>query len=235
MAGNELESFVRKFVNLWQSGCDAKLHVESEAGKAFITLRVGLGHDLLGHHHHVVSHRGGGPAKQRRKERREAERQAAEEVVVAEVKAEESFEVKVEETEVTEKVSRKQVRDLPIPQTDGVFEDGKAHFEVKVDAHEKCSNKDVIEAIKENFYGELDNRKVDNLDPVRHLMIREENEELIGRTPVKVQEKYTVVVREEDLATEIVGLWNKPYEFDDLAFKNAVYREIKIKEVKRVR
>ena len=30
-------------------------------------------------------------------------------------------------------------------------------------------------------------------------------------------------------------LWNEPYEFDDLAFKNAVYREIKIKEVKRVR
>ena len=108
---------------------------------------------------------------------------------------------------------------------------------MKVDAHEKCSNKDVIEAIKANFYGELDNRKVDNLDPVRHLMIREENEELIGRTPVKVQEKYTVVVREEDLATEIVGLWNKPFEFDDLAFKNAVYGEIKIKikEVKRVR
>ena len=121
MAGNELESFVRKFVNLWQSGCDAKLHVESEAGKAFITLRVGLGHDLLGHHHHDGRHRGGGPAKQRRKERREAERQAAEEVVVAEVKAEESFEVKVEETEVTEKVSRKQVTDLLIPQTDGVL------------------------------------------------------------------------------------------------------------------
>ena len=37
------------------------------------------------------------------------------------------------------------------------------------------------------------------------------------------------MVREEDLATEIVGLWNKPYEFDDFAFKNAVYGEIKIK------
>ena len=115
--------------------------------------------------------------------------------------------------------------------------DGKAPFEVKVDAHEKCSNKDVIEAIKENFYGELDNRKVDNLDPVRHLIISEKNEELIGREPVKVQNKYRVVVRGEDLATEIVGLWNKPYEFDDLAFKNAVHGEIniKIREVKRVR
>ena len=69
------------------------------------------------------------------------------------------------------------------------------------------------------------------------MIIREENEELIGKEPVKVQEKYRVVVREEDLATEIVGLWNKPYEFDDLAFKNAVDGEIKIKikEVKRVR
>ena len=237
MAGIELDSFVRKFVNLWQSGCDAKLHVESEAGNAFITLRVGLGHDLLGHHHRVVRHRGGGPAKQRRRERREAERKeaaAAEEVVVG-AKEKETFEVIAEEalkkSDMTEKVIG-QVPNSPIPQLDGTFDDGKAHFELKVDAHEKCSNQDVIEAIKENFFGELDTRKVEKTDPVRHLIIREENDKIS-----EVQEKYRVVVRENKVATEIVGLWNEPYEFDDLAFKNAVYGEIKIniKEVKRVR
>ena len=82
MAGaSELDSFVRKFRILWQSGCDAKLHVQSEAGNAFVTLSVGLGQVPPGHKHHVVHHRGGGPARQRRKVRRKAERQAAEEAV----------------------------------------------------------------------------------------------------------------------------------------------------------
>ena len=73
--------------------------------------------------------------------------------------------------------------------------------------------------------------KVEKTDAVRHLIIREENDKLC-----KVQEKYKIVVRDDKLATEIISLWNEPYEFDDLAFKNAVYGEIKIKikEVKRV-
>ena len=102
--------------------------------------------------------------------------------------------------------------------------DDKAHFELKVDAHAKCTNSDVIEALQENFYGALDNKKVDKTDPVRFLVIREENEKL-----VEVQDKYRVAVREDKLATEIVGLWNEPYEFDDLAVKNAVYGAIKVK------
>ena len=39
----QLNSFVSKFLNLWQSGCDASLHVETHAGKAKIHLQVGLG------------------------------------------------------------------------------------------------------------------------------------------------------------------------------------------------
>ena len=67
---------------------------------------------------------------------------------------------------------------------------------------------------------------------MRHLIIREENEQLS-----KVQDKYRIAVRDSEIATEIMSLWNEPYEFDDLAFKNAVYGEIKIKikEVKTVR
>jgi hypothetical protein len=47
MAGlKEFNSFVgkRKLMNLWHSGVNARLHVKSEAGKAFISLHVGLGH-----------------------------------------------------------------------------------------------------------------------------------------------------------------------------------------------
>ena len=63
-------------MSLWKSGCNAKLHVESEAGNAFVSLQVGLGHAHLldGSGQHVGGHRGGSPAKQRRRERREADR-----------------------------------------------------------------------------------------------------------------------------------------------------------------
>ena len=57
MAGTqELDSFLRKFVILWQSGCDAKLDIESKAGNAYVTLRVGLGKVLPGQHHGHVGH-----------------------------------------------------------------------------------------------------------------------------------------------------------------------------------
>jgi hypothetical protein len=124
----------------------------------------------------------------------------------------------------------------PIPQLDGIVDerenDEKAHFELKVEAHEKCTNDAVIEAIQENFFGALDNKKVEKTDSIRHLIIREEDNGL-----VKIQDKYRIIVIEDKVATDILGLWNEPYEFDDLAFKNAVYGEIKIKikEVKRVR
>jgi hypothetical protein len=44
MAGiQQLNSFIAKFVNLWQSGFDASLEVKAHAGEARILLQVGLG------------------------------------------------------------------------------------------------------------------------------------------------------------------------------------------------
>ena len=73
----ELYSFVRKFESLWKSGCNAKLHVETEAGHAFVHLQVGLGEALL--HPQPGGHRGGGSGRERRREKRLAARQTAEE------------------------------------------------------------------------------------------------------------------------------------------------------------
>ena len=83
-------------------------------------------------------------------------------------------------------------------------DDGKAHFELKV----------------------LYQKKVGQNYPVRQLIIKEANMET-----EKVQEKYTIIVRDSETAVETVRI------LDDLAFKNAVYDEvkIKIKEVKRIR
>ena len=55
----------------------------------------------------------------------------------------------------------------------------------------------------------------------------------IQKEKVKV---YRLRVRDRIIATEIVEKWRTPYEFDDLAFENAVYGKIsvRIKDVKRL-
>ena len=75
MAGAvELDSFVRKFVNLWQSGRHARLLVETEEGNAVVNLQVGLGQALPGG---GTGHRGGDqPAKRRRRAKRAEDRLA---------------------------------------------------------------------------------------------------------------------------------------------------------------
>ena len=83
MAVSEIDSFVCKFKYLWHAGFDATLKVDTNAGKAWVTLQAGLGrpsshppfllpNQQLGH---VV--RRSGPARQRRREKREATRRAA--------------------------------------------------------------------------------------------------------------------------------------------------------------
>ena len=137
MAGNELDSFVRKFINLWQSGCDAKLQIESEAGNAYVSLRVGLGHDPHGHHQ-AVHHRGGGTTRQRRSERREAERKVTTAAAEATVVKDESMDVVAEEAAKTE-------------QDPKIVDEEKAHFELRVNENIwKTENDEKIKK-KEDF------------------------------------------------------------------------------------
>ena len=76
----ELDSFVYKFHQLWKAGITAHLDVDSHAGKAWVGLRVQLGHVPGPAHQHQVHpsfpkishHIHRGPAYQRRQERRKA-------------------------------------------------------------------------------------------------------------------------------------------------------------------
>ena len=43
MATAEINSFVGKFLNLWKSGFDASLKFETRAGKASVSISLGLG------------------------------------------------------------------------------------------------------------------------------------------------------------------------------------------------
>ena len=75
MSQRELDSFYVKFKNLLRGEKDATLTLKSEAGRAFVSLSLDLGHVLSGQD---LSPRGGpknGPARVRRREKRAAARE----------------------------------------------------------------------------------------------------------------------------------------------------------------
>jgi hypothetical protein len=74
----ELDSFLQKFQQLWKAGVTAHLDIDSHAGKAWVGLRVQLGHvpGPVQHQVHRPTHLRP-HAYQRRQERRQAAAQIA--------------------------------------------------------------------------------------------------------------------------------------------------------------
>ena len=80
----ELDTFVKKFHQLWNDGFTAHLDLDTQAGNAWVGLRVQLGQVPGPPHHHPLPRSHGqthqvyrGPAYQRRQEKRQAARAAA--------------------------------------------------------------------------------------------------------------------------------------------------------------
>ena len=73
----ELNSFVNKFVNLWQAGRSASLKLDSQAGQASVTLHLDLGQSVPPQFQHVQS-----TARDRRCQRRADARNASKTVNV---------------------------------------------------------------------------------------------------------------------------------------------------------
>ena len=84
MSVKELDSFVKKFYQLWSAGYSAHLDLESHSGKAWVGLRVQLGHAPPGHLHHPLRpaypqphyRKPDSPSRQRRRDRRAAARKS---------------------------------------------------------------------------------------------------------------------------------------------------------------
>ena len=72
MAEQEIDSFIRKFKDLWKCGFDAHLDVDTHAGQAWVVLRVGLG--VHGHHQAKIIGTSDSPCRHCRRARREVAR-----------------------------------------------------------------------------------------------------------------------------------------------------------------
>ena len=71
----ELDSFVKKFHQLWKAGVTVHLDLDVYAGKAWVGIRAQLGDALGAAHQQVQPHRS--PSYLRRQERRRQAAQAA--------------------------------------------------------------------------------------------------------------------------------------------------------------
>ena len=130
----EINSFMGKFVSLWQSGRNASLKVESKAGQAHVTLQLDLGHPLH-HPQQQIPPPVLRPSRVRRRQRRAAERQvvadaekkaAAHDATKAEKadadvqeKAEEAKKGEMPTIEKIEEAIDEKLSDDAIPQLDG--------------------------------------------------------------------------------------------------------------------
>ena len=83
MFATELDSFVYKFNQLWSAGHSAHLDLDTHAGRAWVGLRVQLGHHAplppyhLPHNFPQYSHKKDSPSRQRRRAKRAAAAQKA--------------------------------------------------------------------------------------------------------------------------------------------------------------
>ena len=125
--------------------------------------------------------------------------------------------------------------DKNIPELDGSSDDSEAEnseiaYELKIDAHENCKNYDVIEAIEVNYDGTLNDLKIDEHDRSRYILVQKLREEPCDINDEKrVKLIYRVLVNDNEVSKSIVESWKDPYQFDDLAFRSAVYDKIHIR------
>jgi hypothetical protein len=100
MSVTELDTFIQKFYQLWNAGHTAHLDVDTHAGKAWVGLRVQLGHapGPLHHQPHPLfvqpQKKTFSPSRERHRARRAAARLNAEEAVDQEPSKESATEKK---------------------------------------------------------------------------------------------------------------------------------------------
>ena len=143
----EVETFVKRFHQLWNDGVTAHLDFETRVREAWVGLRVHLGGQVPGPLHRPVHPfqqevpRKESPSRQRRRDRRAAARQAND-VRATDTEAEEANEVVQQTTE--EQAVAENAADAALEQT---AEEPAVELCVDQVIDEFCSNADYIENI----------------------------------------------------------------------------------------
>ena len=102
MEATEIDTFIRKFYQLWNNGYTAHLDIDTCAGKAWVGLRLHLDH-APGHHHQPAHHqRHFSASRQRRRERRAAAHAASKHAKEASEKSANTEEVNTPAKEIIE-------------------------------------------------------------------------------------------------------------------------------------
>ena len=128
MFATELDSFVYKFNQLWSAGHSAHLDLDTHAGRAWVGLRVQLGHHAplppyhLPHNFPQYSHKKDSPSRQRRRAKRAAAAQKANAEEASKINKEVAVDVaeneSAEEAIVDVEESRNVNDDKPVEETD---------------------------------------------------------------------------------------------------------------------
>ena len=118
----------------------------------------------------------------------------------------------------------------------GILED-EAEYELKVEAHARCTKEDIVEAVETNFWGALDDAKIEADDSMRNIKIKKSEKLQIKRIKGEFRnlQVFNIVIKDKDEARNIIGDWKDT--FDDYAFKNTDCAEIRIniREIERIR
>ena len=135
----EATSFMNKFKDLWKGNKKASLHFETEAGEAFVTLKVALGP-------HPCKARHVPPSQHRRRERRAAARAAEEAARATKKTIEENVVEKATETQNSSTVSNS-----PIHQIDGQHDAANSSNTVVFTFNSDYAEEDLIDTVNEYF------------------------------------------------------------------------------------
>ena len=94
----------------------------------------------------------------------------------------------------------------------------------------KCKNYDVVEAIEENYQGTLNDLEIDVHDLSRFILIQKLKEEPFENDDEqRLNFVYRLIVKNNDVAKNLIESWRDKYKFDDLAFRHAVYDKIQVR------
>ena len=123
----------------------------------------------------------------------------------------------------------------------GNLDEGQSYatFEIAMDVQEQVKSYDIVEAVEENLNGALNYLLgVYDNDQTRFILMQNLKQEayqteisgnMIGYT-------YKIIVKNKDVALDVIKSWKEQNNFDDLAFRNSKIdkKQVKIRDVRKV-